>query len=87
MIERERTDRGEPDARMPGQRLSTQKSRPRERFAAAFSNKRRQRTQTAAALGIVGGLAALSLWAVFENPDEGKAKKSSLFIPTWPLWS
>ncbi len=76
MIERERTDRGEPDARKLGARQSTQKSRPRERFAAAFSNKRRQRTQTAAALGIVGGLAALSLWAVFENPDEGKAKKS-----------
>lgn len=40
-----------------------------------LSNKRRKQQQTAAALGVVGILGALSLWAVTSNPDERKTHK------------
>ena len=40
-----------------------------------FSNRSRQVKQTASAVCVVGALAALSLWAVFEEPKERTAKK------------
>ncbi len=40
-----------------------------------LSNKRRKQQQTAVALGVVGILGALSLWAVTSNPDERKTHK------------